>query len=96
MSNDINIAKLAQLTNLDLDESQQNVLHQELSEILTLINQLQEVNTDHIAPLAHPHDQGQPLRADRINEKDQRDVLQAGAPAVEDGLFIVPQFIETE
>ena len=54
MSNDINIAKLAQLTNLDLDESQQTVLHQELSEILTLINQLQEVNTDHTAPLSHP------------------------------------------
>ena len=96
MSNDINIAKLAQLANLDLDKSQKTVLKQELSDILTLINQLQEVNTDHITPLSHPHDQGQPLRADQVNENNQRDALQTGAPAVENGLFIVPQFIETE
>lgn len=96
MSTDININKLATLANLDLDATQSDTLTQELNHILDMVNQLQEIDTGHVEPLAHPLDQSQPLRPDRISETNQRQDLQAAAPSTEAGLFLVPQFIETE
>jgi aspartyl-tRNA(Asn)/glutamyl-tRNA(Gln) amidotransferase subunit C len=44
--------------------------------------------------MAHPVDANQRLRADQITEIDQRSEFQAGAPAVENGLYLVPKVIE--
>lgn len=66
----------------------------ELSNILKLVEEMQEVNTDHVTPMAHPLDIAQPLRSDVITETDQRGLLQQIAPAVEAGLYLVPEVIE--
>ena len=58
------------------------------------VDQLQSVDTDNVAPMAHPMDVCQRLRPDIITEKDQRERLQAMAPAIEDGLFLVPKVID--
>jgi len=44
--------------------------------------------------MSHPLDAVQRLRADVVSEPNQRDALQAIAPAVADGLFLVPKVIE--
>jgi aspartyl-tRNA(Asn)/glutamyl-tRNA(Gln) amidotransferase subunit C len=44
--------------------------------------------------MAHPLDANQRLREDQITESDRRADFQAGAPAVEDGLYLVPKVIE--
>ena len=44
--------------------------------------------------MAHPLDMTQPLRADTVTESDRREEFQANAPAVRDGLYIVPRVIE--
>ncbi len=44
--------------------------------------------------MAHPLDAVQPLREDRVTEEDRRDAFQACAPAVEDGLYLVPRVVE--
>jgi len=44
--------------------------------------------------MSHALDVVQPLRPDAVTEPDQRAALQAGAPAVEDGLYLVPKVIE--
>ena len=43
--------------------------------------------------MAHPLGMTQPLRADVITEPDRRDEYQANAPAVRDGLYLVPKVI---
>ncbi|MEQ8515080.1 MAG: Asp-tRNA(Asn)/Glu-tRNA(Gln) amidotransferase subunit GatC, partial [Chromatocurvus sp.] len=45
-------------------------------------------------PLSNPLDAHQPLRADIVTESDRRDDFQAIAPAVENGLYLVPKVIE--
>jgi aspartyl-tRNA(Asn)/glutamyl-tRNA(Gln) amidotransferase subunit C len=65
-----------------------------LSSILNLIDEMQQIDTDGVEPLAHPLDAVQRLRADEVTELNQRDKLQAVAPAVEEGLFLVPKVIE--
>ena len=45
-------------------------------------------------PLAHPLEATQRLRADQVTERNQREAYQAIAPAVENGLYLVPKVIE--
>ena len=88
------VEQLAQLARIALDESTLARTTASLGDVLALIDQLQAVDTTGIEPMAHPLDAVQRLRADIVTEPDQRDVLQAIAPAVQDGLFLVPKVIE--
>lgn len=51
-------------------------------------------DTAGVVPMAHPLDMAQRLRDDAVSEQNSRDRYQAGAPAVENGLFLVPKVIE--
>lgn len=88
------VAKIAHLARLHINESEAEEVAKRITDILALIDQMQSVNTDDVAPLAHPLDVVQRLRPDVVTETDQRDALQALAPASESGLYLVPQVIE--
>ena len=66
----------------------------ELSKILDLVDQLEEAPTAGVAPMAHPLDISQRLRADEVTESDRREVFQSIAPATEAGMYLVPRVIE--
>lgn len=61
---------------------------------MLLVEQMNQVDTTDIEPMAHPLDQFQRLRADVVSESNQRDILQDNAPSIEDGLFLVPRVID--
>jgi aspartyl-tRNA(Asn)/glutamyl-tRNA(Gln) amidotransferase subunit C len=88
------VAKIAHLARLAVDPADAEALGRELSTILDLVAQMDAANTKGVSPMAHPLDMAQRLRPDRVTESDQRAVYQAGAPAVENGLFLVPKVIE--
>jgi len=88
------IEKLAELARIQISEANIDDVTNSISEILGLVDQLQAANTDNVAPMAHPLDAVQRLRVDQVSENNQRDALQACAPEVEDGLFLVPQVID--
>lgn len=88
------VAKIAHLARLQVTDAEQSALCSRLTTILDLIEQLQAAPTDGIEPMAHPLDAVQRLRPDQVSETNQRDAYQAIAPAVEDGLYLVPKVIE--
>ena len=88
------VEKIAHLARLGLDEAELPQTTATLNSILGLVDQMQAVNTDGIEPLAHPLEAVQRLRADVVTEHNQRDAYQAIAPAVENGLYLVPKVIE--
>ena len=88
------IQKVAHLARLSIDDSQVEATAGTISKILDLVDQMQSVNTDDVEPMAHPLDATQRLREDVVTEPDNREQLQSCAPAVEDGLFLVPKVIE--
>ena len=92
--NRTDVEKIAHLARLQIDESDVPEYAKNLSNILDLIGQMQSIDTSDVEPLAHPLDAVQRLRADTITEQDQREHLQKAAPAVENGLFLVPKVIE--
>lgn len=88
------VLKIAHLARLHLSRDDVERYAGELSTILAFIEQMNAVDTSGVVPLAHPLDMVQPLRADVVTEEDRRDDYQANAPAVRDGLYLVPKVIE--
>jgi len=88
------IAKLAKLARIAISDDAADEVANRISNVLAMVDQLQAVNTDGVAPMAHPLDAVQRLRADVVNEPNQRELFQSIAPAVQDGLYLVPQVIE--
>jgi len=88
------ITKVALLARLKIDEADVPQYVENLSNILGLVEQMSEVDTDNVVPMAHPLDAAQRLRADEVTEVDQRERFQALAPQIESGLYLVPKVIE--
>ncbi len=88
------IEKIAHLARLGINEVDVPDYARNLSDILDLVEQMSAVDTDGVAPMAHPLDARQRLRADEVTETNHREQLQANSPQVEAGLFLVPQVIE--
>ncbi|MAS40528.1 MAG: Asp-tRNA(Asn)/Glu-tRNA(Gln) amidotransferase GatCAB subunit C [Porticoccaceae bacterium] len=88
------IEKLCYLARIDLTEDTAADTAAGINRVLELIDQLRAADTAGIAPLAHPLEETQRLREDRVEEEVDRDALQAIAPAVESGLYLVPRVIE--
>jgi len=88
------VEKIAHLARLGLNDADIERTTGTLNDILGLIDRMQAVNTDNVEPLAHPLEAVQRLRPDEVTETNQRDAYQTIAPAVENGLFLVPKVIE--
>ena len=88
------VENIAHLARLAIGEEDVPAYAENLSNILTLVEQMNSVDTSGVTPMAHPLDMAQRLREDVVSEENQREHLQAHAPAVENGLFLVPKVIE--
>ena len=88
------VEKIAHLARLGLNDADLPRTIEALNSILGLVDQMQAADTRGIEPLAHPLEASQRLRADQVTERNQRDAYQAIAPAVENGLYLVPKVIE--
>jgi len=88
------VKKIAHLARLAICDEEVEGYAESISSILGLVEQMNAVDTDGVVPMAHPQEAVQRLREDVVSETNQREALQANAPAVEAGLFLVPQVIE--
>lgn len=86
--------KVARLARLSIDQDSVAATTSTIGQILELVDRMQAIDTSEIEPLANPLEATQRLRADQVSEDNQRDKLQSCAPAVEEGLFLVPRVIE--
>jgi len=88
------VQHIATLARLQIDAQEFDEVAGKLSRIVDFVAQLQAVPTDDVVPMAHPLNQTQRLRPDRVTEHNERDAIQANAPAIQDGLYLVPKVIE--
>ena len=79
---------------LGLSEGGVVAMQQQLNDILAMVDEMSAVDTTGVAPMSHPQEVMQRARDDRVTESDQRELFQSIAPAVEDGLYLVPRVIE--
>ncbi len=88
------VRKIAHLARLNLSEDEVKLYAPQLSHILDFIEQMNQVDTTNVEPLAHPFDLTQRLRPDAATEPNLRDKFQRIAPSVEAGLYLVPKVID--
>lgn len=88
------IQKIAWLARLTINEDNITGYSRDLSNILQLVEQMNSIDTTSVDPMAHPLELKARLRPDQVTEINQREKFQTNAPAVEDGLYLVPKVIE--
>lgn len=92
------IQRLANLARLELSSAHSARLLGQMNAFFDIVDQMRAVDTTGIEPLSHPvaaiEDIQLRLRADVVSEPNQREANQKSAPAVENGLFLVPKVIE--
>lgn len=88
------VRKIASLARIAVTDGEVEAMTGELNNILTWVEQLGEVNTDGIEPLAAVIPNHLRLREDVITDGDVRDKVLTNAPQAEHGFFAVPKVIE--
>jgi len=88
------IRRLARLARIALEPAEGEAVLAQLNRVLGLIDEMRAVDTGASEPMAHALDVVQRLRADTVTESDQHELFQSVAPAVENGLYLVPRVIE--
>ena len=91
---DDQIRRLARLARLEIQAEEADQVARRLNRVLALVDEMRAVDTRGIEPMSHALDLVQRLRPDEVSESDRRRDYQAGAPAVEAGLYLVPKVIE--
>ena len=88
------VKRIAHLARIEIDAVAATEVHRKLEAIFAMINALQAVDTTGIEPMSHAQDVMLPLREDAVTAADQRELFQSVAPAVEEGLYLVPRVVE--
>ncbi|ODU06935.1 MAG: asparaginyl/glutamyl-tRNA amidotransferase subunit C [Rubrivivax sp. SCN 71-131] len=92
------VSRIAQLARLELSAAEAATMLQQLNGFFGIVERMRAVDTTGVEPLYTPLAALRPvplrLREDVVTERDERTANQQNAPAVQDGLFLVPRVIE--
>ncbi|GAA0742827.1 Asp-tRNA(Asn)/Glu-tRNA(Gln) amidotransferase subunit GatC [Ideonella azotifigens] len=92
------VSRIAHLARLELSGAEADAMLTQLNGFFGIVEQMSAVDTRGIEPLYTPlsavQDVTLRLRDDVVTESNNRERNQLSAPAVENGLFLVPKVIE--
>lgn len=88
------VRSIAELARIEVPDEELDHLAGELSNILTFVEQLSEVNTDGVAPMTSVAAMTLPMRKDEVTDGNQAEAVLANAPDGADGFFTVPKVVE--
>ena len=88
------VKKIAKLARLSVTDEQCETLAPDLNNILGFVEQLNDLDTDNVEPLASVSEIDLPLREDKVTDGGiQKDVLKNAAESLE-GYYVVPKVVE--
>ncbi len=88
------IKRIATLARLKLSDDRIEPMQQDLNRILHFIDQLDEVDTSQVEPMAGGNTSLMPIRKDVINDGNYVEKILANAPEVACNMFVVPKVVE--
>ena len=88
------VKKVARLARIRVADAELEPLAAELSGIMAWIEQLNEVDTDGVAPMASTEAVSLPLRDDVVTDGGDPAVVLANAPKADRNFFVVPKVVE--
>jgi aspartyl-tRNA(Asn)/glutamyl-tRNA(Gln) amidotransferase subunit C len=87
------VEKIADLARLKLNEDEKEKMTGQLNMILNYMEKLNELNTDHVEPLAHTQELYNVFREDEVKPSLPVDKALENAPERMDNYFKVPKVI---
>jgi aspartyl-tRNA(Asn)/glutamyl-tRNA(Gln) amidotransferase subunit C len=88
------VARVATLARIRVPESDLAALAEELSHIVSWIEQLGEADTSGVEPMTRVMPMKLPMREDAVTDGDKRAAVLANAPQATDSFFTVPKVVE--
>jgi len=88
------VKKIATLSRVKIEEKEIEKISKELSEIITWVEKLNEVDTNNVTPVANSSDIKIPFRKDEINDGKIEEKILKNAPEKKAGYFVVPKVVE--
>ena len=88
------VHKVARLAKIRTTDAEETVLAGELSNIMKMIEQLNEVKTDGVEPMTSVIDMQMQARADKVTDGGMPEKILQNAPEQAAGFFVVPKVVE--
>ncbi len=88
------VLKVAELAHIEMPDDKLEQLLPDMNNIITWVEQLSELDTDNVEPLANISDETAPLREDVVNDGDIQDKVLKNAPSKREGFFEVLKIVE--
>jgi len=88
------VQRAAMLARLRLTADEESALTGQLEQILTYMDQLNQLDTTNVELFSHSTEKLNALREDQVSNQPNADALLANAPERDDTFFRVPKIIE--
>ena len=88
------IKYLEKLARITLSEDEEKKVGNELQDILTYIDMLNELDTDGVEAMSHCFPVTNVMREDEVAPSMSPDEIVANAPESQDGYFVVPKTVD--
>lgn len=85
------VEHVAKLARLELSEEEKQKFTKQLGDILKYVEQMNEVDTTGVKPMAHAFDFVNVMREDEVAHEQTKEELMKNAPEEENGFFRVPK-----
>lgn len=88
------VAHIAKLARIRLNDAELAALSGELSQILEWMEELRAIDTGDVPPMTSVAAMRLPMREDVVTDGDCRDAILGNAPQTAKGFFAVPKVVE--
>ena len=88
------IKKISKLARISVTNEETDRLVKDLNSIIKFVEQLKELNTDKITPIASVSDHALTMNKDEIKKINEKEEILKNAPEKNSNYYIVPKVIE--
>ena len=88
------VTTISYLSRLKIDDEKEEKIINDLDNIIEFVDQLNDVDTSKIDPLANPLEKTAKTRKDKVTAKNLKKELLEVAPSANDDYFLVPRVVE--
>lgn len=88
------LEQIALLAKLQIKDGEMQALTESLDSIVSMIDHINQAETEGVKPMANPLDAVQRLRADEVRESSKKDLLLKLAENTDEDFYLVPKVVE--
>jgi len=88
------VETISYLARLELEKDKKEKITKDLESIINFVAELQDLNTEDVAPLANPLEKVAPKRVDSVTSKSRKEAFLSNSPESDKDYFMVPKVVE--